>query len=66
MPGVHRGGDKLPAKIAESGAAGLRKFGVCVCVRVWRGYLVDDLVLQTSVGVFVGMWAVWELTRHVC
>jgi hypothetical protein len=38
----------------------------CVCVCVWRGYLVDDLVLQTSVDVFVGVWAVWELTRHVC
>ena len=32
VPGVHRGGDKSPAKIAESGAAGLRKFEVCVCV----------------------------------
>ena len=63
MPGVHRGGDKSPANNAESGAAGLRKFGVCVCV---CAYLVDDLVLQTSVGVFVGVWAVWELTRHVC
>ena len=34
VPGVHRGGDKLPAQIAESGAAGLRKFEVCVCTRV--------------------------------